>query len=138
MPTFVRYFIKTSIVYFVGSLLLGILLAASPVMELPVFLSSLFPTYLHLFVVGWITQMIFGVSIWMFPKPRSEGRYGNETVIWVIYATINAGLLVRLVAEPGNLVWQTSTIVDVGLVVSAVLHWLAAVAYVYHVWGRIR
>lgn len=138
MPTFVRYFIKTGLAYLVGSLLLGVAMAGSSVVDLPRVFSSLLPTYLHLFMVGWITQIIFGVSIWMFPSPDTEGRYGNETIIWGVYWTINAGLLLRLVAEPGNLLWQTSTLMDLGLVASAFLQWVAAVGYAYHIWGRIR
>ena len=30
--------------------------------------TSLYFTYLHLLVVGWITQIIFGVAFWLFPR----------------------------------------------------------------------
>jgi hypothetical protein len=138
MPTVVRYFIKTGLIFLVLSLLLGTIMAAQPVVSLPNVLSSLFPTYIHLFVVGWVTQIIFGVSIWMFPSPEAGGRYGNETILWSVYGSINAGLLLRLLAEPGNLIYPNSGIMDVGLAGSALLQWVSALLYVYHIWERVK
>lgn len=138
MPTFVRYFIKTSLIYFVFSLFLGLTMAAGTVISLPVFLTSILPTYLHMFMVGWITQMIFGVSIWMFPSPETGGRYGNESILWAIYWTLNIGLLLRLIGEPGQHVFSGSVLLNGSLVFSGLLQWTASLLYVYHVWGRIK
>jgi hypothetical protein len=137
MPTVVRYFIKTGLTYLVFSLLVGVIMAAQPILSLPNVFSYLFPTYIHLFVVGWVTQIIFGVSIWMFPSPEAGGRYGNETILWSVYWSINAGLLLRL-AEPGNLFYPNSGIMDAGLAISALLQWVAALLYVYHIWERVK
>lgn len=138
MPRPVRFFIKTGLAFFVFAMLLALGMVAQPVLSLPSIFNSLMPTYLHLFMVGWITQMIFGVSIWMFPSPESGGRYGNESVIWGIYWTLNVGLLLRFVAEPGNLIFQGSFLIDFGLVLSALLQWVSALLYTYHIWGRVR
>jgi len=138
MPKFIRYFIKTSLLFFVISLLLGIVMASGTVIALPNFLSSILPTYLHMFTVGWITQMIFGVSIWMFPSSDKEGRYGKETIIWSIYVTLNSGLILRLIGEPGQSVLPASVMFDLCLVFSAILQWLASLLYVYHIWGRVK
>jgi heme/copper-type cytochrome/quinol oxidase subunit 1 len=38
------------------------------------------PAYFHLFLVGWVTQMIFGVIYWMFPiitRTRPRGNAGR-------------------------------------------------------------
>lgn len=138
MPTFVRYYIKTALAFFLLSLLLGVLLIGQPVLGLPAFLASSFATYLHLFVVGWITQLIFGVSIWMFPSPDHGGRYGNESVVWAIYWTLNIGLLLRFVGEPGKRIAQTAVIFNWILVGSALLQWVSGVLYAYHIWGRVK
>jgi len=43
------------------ALVLGILLTSGVT-------NGLFPVYIHLLVFGWLTQLIFGVIYWMFPK----------------------------------------------------------------------
>ena len=60
--------------YLVAALALGIAMqmpfaAASPLMR------AIWPAYLHLLVLGWLTQLIFGVAYWMFPviPPSSPG-----------------------------------------------------------------
>jgi hypothetical protein len=138
MPEFVRYFIKTGIAYFLLALLIGVILVIHPFVELPGFLGALFPTYLHVFTVGWITQLIFGVSIWMFPAPERGGRYGNETVVWSIYWTLNVGLALRIIGEPGKAYLSTSLLMNWLLLLSAVLQWVSGILYAYHIWGRIK
>ncbi len=138
MPKFVRYFIKAGVLYLVGALLIGISLAGDAIFPYPSFKDTMLPTYLHLFMVGWITQMIFGVSIWMFPSPPGEGRYGNETLLWIIFWTFNGGLILRLVAEPGIIHLSESTLMNLGMVLSALLQWFAAVGYAYHIWRRVK
>lgn len=138
MPTFVRFYIKTALGFFLLSLLIGVLIVGQPLLHLPGFVASSFPTYLHLFVVGWITQLIFGVSIWMFPAPEHGGRYGHEKLVWTIYWTLNVGLLLRLFGEPGKQLLGVSLIVNWTLILSALLQWIAGLLYAYHIWGRVK
>jgi hypothetical protein len=39
------------------------------VLALPdaVSIAGMFPVYLHLLNFGWLTQLLFGVALWMFP-----------------------------------------------------------------------
>ena len=120
------------------ALVMGVLLVVNPFVELPGFLRSMFPTYLHVFTVGWITQLIFGVSIWMFPSPERGGRYGNETVVWSIFWTLNVGLALRIIGEPGKIALASSTIMNLTLLLSALLQWTSGLLYTYHIWGRIQ
>jgi hypothetical protein len=138
VPTVVRYFIKTGLGFFLVSLLVGVLMLAEPFLDLPTVLTSNFATYLHLFMVGWITQLIFGVSIWMFPAPDRGGRYGHESVLWTIYWTLNLGLLLRMLGEPGKRVFQLSALFNWTLLTSALLQWTAGLLYAYHIWDRVR
>ena len=68
MPPVSRWFIKTGIIYLLISLLMGIGLSWPGSTPLAAWLTSLFPTFYHVLVVGWITQLIFGVAYWMFPR----------------------------------------------------------------------
>jgi hypothetical protein len=62
MPILARTFIKTSFIYLGIALVLGILLAGQSMWNLPMIIASLFPQYVHLLTVGWLTLLIFGVA----------------------------------------------------------------------------
>ena len=62
-----------------------------------------YPTYLHLVTVGWLTNLIFGVAFWMFPRYTAESPRGSDALGWASYAGLNAGLLLRLIGEPAQL-----------------------------------
>lgn len=99
---------------------------------------SLMPVFWHLLAVGWITQIIIGVSIWMFPRYSKEKKRGPITIGWIAFGLLNLGLLIRIVMEP----WQAPTELDglrqAGLVGSSVMQWLAAVGYVAIIWPRVK
>jgi hypothetical protein len=134
MPTVSRIFIKASLVYLVAALVSGV------AMHVPLWpkLAVLFPTYVHLFVVGWLTQLIFGVALWLFPKKSREQPRGWEWLSWVCFGTMNAGLLMRAVAEPGIVFAGMPDLFGWLLVASAVLQWLGAIAFVVNIWPRIK
>ena len=135
MPVLVRWYLKTALVYFVASLVLGVVQASGGLFA---FLSSgLTPVYYHLLMVGWITQLILGVAIWMFPKFSLAQPRGNEEFAWGAYFLLNLGLLIRVISEPMNALYPTATW-GVFLVVSAVLQWLAGMLIVANIWQRVK
>jgi hypothetical protein len=139
MPTLTRWFIKSALLYLAAALLLGVALAwpDGGDLRLPTFIRAMNPAYFHLFLVGWVTQMIFGVIYWMFPIITRARPRGNEKLGWTSYVLLNAGLLLRVVGEP-----LTSTLPEIGfgwlLAVSALLQWLAAVLFVILAWPRVK
>lgn len=137
MPKLTRWYIKSAFVYLAASLLLGIVLALPQAVSLPLFVRFMNPVFFHLFLVGWVTQMIFGVIYWMFPIITRARPRGNERVAWLSYILLNGGLLLRVVGEP-----LTSTRPEAWfgwlLAVSALLQWLAAVVFVVVSWPRIK
>ena len=87
-------------------------------------------------MVGWVTQLIFGVGFWMFPKYSAERPRGSERLGWAGYWLLNSGLLLRVAAEP----WQSvapGPLPGVLLAVSAGLQWLAGLAFVVNTWPRL-
>ncbi|MCP4422554.1 MAG: cbb3-type cytochrome c oxidase subunit I, partial [Chloroflexi bacterium] len=124
-------------VYLVSALLLALVLALPDTINLPSFIRFMNPAYFHLFLVGWVTQMIFGVIYWMFPIITRVRPRGNEQHGWVSYFLLNVGLILRVVGEP-----LTSTNSEVGfgwlLVVSAFLQWLAVVIFITLAWPRVK
>ncbi len=137
MPLLTRWFIKSAMIYLVAALLLGLILAIRPLVSLPAFIGLLGPAYFHLFLVGWVTQMIFGVIYWMFPIVTRERPRGNVYLGWATYSCLNIGLLLRVVGEP--LIGSIEN-TDLGwlLVLSAVLQWAAAVFFVVNSWARVK
>jgi hypothetical protein len=95
----------------------------------------LWPTYLHLLVLGWLTQLIFGVAFWMFPRRSAKKPYGSELLGWTSYGLLNAGLVLRAVGEPAfTLGARTGGI----LVVAALLQLGAGWAFVFNTWPRVK
>jgi hypothetical protein len=130
MPLLTRIFIKTAMICLALALVLGILLASGMT-------NGLFPAYIHLLVFGWLTQLIFGVVFWMFPKYSVEKPRGSEALGWWTYAMLNIGLLLRTIAEP----IQSARPNPFGgwlLVISAVVQFMAGLLFVVNSWGRVK
>jgi cbb3-type cytochrome oxidase subunit 1 len=136
MPVLTRLFARTSLVYLVAALVTGLLLALRNVIDLPPLVDALAPVYFHLLMLGWIAQLIFGIVYWMFPKYSRERPHGNERLAWAVYWLLNAGLLLRVAAEP--LTTLFGGVWGWALVASALLQWLAGMAFVINTWGRVK
>ncbi len=135
MPRIVRWYLRTALVMFVLALIMGVIQNLKGVF--PSFPSGLGPVYVHLLTVGWITQFIFGVAIWMLPKFSMEKPRANESLSWAAYFFLNSGLLLRVIGEPLN---ATSPGVVWGwlLVVSAFIQWLGGTLFVVNAWRRVK
>lgn len=130
MPTLTRWFIRTALAYLLASLIAGILQLTSGSWG-----SLLWPTYLHLLVLGWLTQLIFGVAYWMFPRLPSAAARGSERLGWVSYWLLNAGLLLRVVGEPARALGART---DWLLVAAAFLQLAAGWVFVANTWPRVK
>ncbi len=130
MPLLTRTFIKTALVYFTIALLLGVLLSLR-------MSNGLFPVYIHLLVFGWLTQLIFGIIYWMFPKYSNQLPRGRESLGWFVYGALNIGLILRAIAEPLQAL-QASNLFGTLLVLSAILQWLSGVVFIANTWQRVK
>jgi len=137
MPRLARWFIKAGLLYFVIALATGVIYQARTEIDLPTWVSTLDPVYVHLLAVGWITQLIIGVAYWMFPKFTKEQPRGSETLGWATFALLNAGLILRIVSEPRVTLRADP---DLGwlLAVSAVLQTAAGWLFVINTWSRVK
>jgi heme/copper-type cytochrome/quinol oxidase subunit 1 len=117
-------------VYFSLALMLGILITV----RAP---AGMFPVYIHLLVFGWLTQLIFGVIYWMFPKYSRQTPRGHESLAWITYGALNLGLVLRAIAEPLHAA-QVSQLSGWLLVLSAILQWLSGLTFVANTWPRIK
>jgi cbb3-type cytochrome oxidase subunit 1 len=137
MPALTRWFLKSALVYFAVALVLGVVLAAPAVFAIPPAIAVWGPVYFHLFMLGWVAQLIFGIVYWMFPRYTKDNPRGSEKLALVTYVLLNAGLVLRAIAEPIHSLRPAS---EWGWVValSAVLQWLAGMAFVLNTWARVK
>lgn len=137
MPPLSRWFIKTSLIYLVATFLTGVLAAFDqpwPALPGPGRLTII---YYHLLMLGWVSQLIFGVANWMFPVYSRTAPRRSEQLGWGSYGALNGGLVLLLLGEAV----RASTSGPAGLwlvVIASFLLWLAGLAFVINTWGRIK
>ena len=131
MPLISRTFIKAGMIFFALSLVTSLLIEMN-ITALP----GLIPLFWHMLMVGWITQIIFGVSIWMFPGRNRDEGFKAQKWGWLTFIFLNTGLMFRIVSEPfagpaAAGFWKTL------LILSAILQVLAVSTYLIEMWPRI-
>lgn len=136
MPLITRVFLRTALVYFVAALSVGAVDALDGVLP-GLRVAGLRPVYFHLLMVGWVTQLIIGVALWMFPKHSTERPRGSDALSWATFGLINTGLILRALAEPllagpGGAVWGWL------LAASALLQMAGGWLFVANTWQRVR
>jgi hypothetical protein len=134
VPTLTRWMVKAGLLWLVAALLLGIAMQLPMAASVP-FLQVAWPTYLHLLVVGWLTQLIFGVAFWLFPRYSAERPRGSERLGWMTFLLLNLGLCLRVLGEPRRALGEDA---HVPLVLSAAAQLLAAAIFVLNTWPRVR
>ena len=137
MPILTRWIIRNSFVYLGLGLALGILLAGQSIWHLPAFITALFPGYIHLLTVGWLTLLIFGVAYWMFPKYTMERPHGSDALNWAAFILLSLGLVIRIVCEPISSQSQ-GAILGWLLALSAFLQWLGGLGFIVSLWMRVK
>jgi cbb3-type cytochrome oxidase subunit 1 len=136
MPRVVQWFIKAALIWFVLGLLGAFWMELGTTVNVPPF-PALRPLYVHFLVVGWLTQLIFGVAYWMFPRYSKESPRGDERFGWLMFALLNTGLVLRAMGEP--LAVPESTPLAVWLLgASALLQMFAAWLFVALMWPRVK
>lgn len=115
--------------------------AAPRLLPLPGLASALRPSALHAVTVGWLTQLVMGVAVWLFPRPRSGSGAGppdtRPAAAWTAWGLLNAGLAARVATEPFAALgmpgpWRTP------LVASGILQWIAVMLFAGLLWPRVR
>lgn len=132
-----RIFIRTALVYLLAAALVGALVLANQGLHLDSRIGALLPVFYHLLMVGWTTQLICGVALWMFPPFSRERPRSNERLGWITYGALNLGLLLRVVAEPLHS-WHPTLWSGWGLALSGLLQTIAIWVFVLAIWPRVK
>jgi hypothetical protein len=127
VPRLVRWLIRSALICLVAALVLGAVRALSPGNA---WLAGAWPVYLHLLVLGWLSQLVTGVAYWMFPRVE-RGAAPTDWRGWAVFGLLNVGLIIRVIAEPTMLrgPW---------LPLAAVLQFLAMTIFAWSIWPRVR
>lgn len=133
MPTLTRWFVKSALAWLVVAALSGAAVALQPALDLSPAIARLRPAHVHMLMVGWVTQLIFGIAHWMFPKPPPPAAARADRLGWLAWLTLNTGLALRVVAEP-----VAPALPPALLATSAVLQPIAAWLFVAAIWPRVR
>lgn len=131
MPKISRYFIKSGMLF----LLFGVLIYTLSEFPGLHFNIPLLPVYWHMISIGWITQIIMGVSLWMFPKGKNFISKNGSILSWISFVSLNLGLLFRFCSEPfinGN-----SEIVKIPFLLSIILQVLGILCFIIEIWPRL-
>lgn len=126
-----------AMVYLVAGLIMGALQALQQPLHLSSLLTVTGPAYVHMLVVGWITQMIFGVAYWMFPKYSVEIPRGDNSIAIATFVLLNAGLLLRVVVEPIR-AWRPDTLSGWWLAAAGLAQLLAGIGFAINTWPRVK
>ncbi len=89
----------------------------------------LFPLSLHFITLGWITNLIFGVAFWMFPKPHRKYK-----APFLALVSLNTGNLLR-VSEV--FITSHSNVAGLVFILSVSLQFIACSIFAFHIWKRI-
>lgn len=138
MPTISRTFIKAGLLYFVMAAAVGLLMAINPYVNLISSAAALRPVFYHLLMVGWVTQLIIGVAVWMFPKFSKESPRGSDKLSWAVFYTLNLGLILRLIFEPLAALNPQMGDMALPLTLSAALQLASGWMFVLNVWPRVK
>lgn len=135
MPRLTRWLIRTALLYFVAALVLGVAQVSPALRMQSSWLANAWPGYVHLFMLGWLSQLIVGVAFWLFPR---RGAADNRIWLgWTGYALVNAGLLIRVALEPAEIARPTPQLGWL-LAVAALAQLAGAAAWVGLLWPRVR
>jgi hypothetical protein len=132
-----RFYIRTALIYLLVAFTVGAALLLNQGLALDGRIGAFTPVFYHLLMVGWATQLIGGVALWMFPPYTRAQPRGNETLGWLAYVALNVGLICRVLGEP-LLAWGVPTWPTLLLAASAVLQVAAVWLLVLQLWPRVK
>jgi len=137
MPPFTIWALRSSLVCLVLAWLLELWRHAQPQLLPPLLWAARAAVY-HLFFVGWLTQLIFGVAHWMFPTQSRQQPRGIGWLSALTLLLLNLGIALRLLAEPLRGTPHWSPLWGIILVAGGGMQWLAALCFTANIWRRIK
>jgi heme/copper-type cytochrome/quinol oxidase subunit 1 len=137
MFTSARRYVKTSFIFLILGLLLGVhmifqehLLGRQPA---PLLITA----HTHVLLVGFMVMFIMGVAIWLFPRLGAHESSYRPELASLSYWLLTFGTILRFFSEviAVYLAWSWLNVI---IVTGACMQALGALVYVYSMWTRVK
>ncbi|HSJ23128.1 MAG TPA: hypothetical protein VK929_00490 [Longimicrobiales bacterium] len=137
MYTLVRRFIKTGI----GFLFAGLVLGAWLLVRRELFgvwpHPHLVSAHAHAILVGFVMFLIFGVALWLFPRPPKDDTLYSPGRVSIAYWVLALATGARFVAEAAR-AWSEATVLPWIIVAGGLGQVVGIAVYFVAMWPRIR
>jgi heme/copper-type cytochrome/quinol oxidase subunit 1 len=137
MHSIVRRFLKTAILFLAVGLGLGLWMMIVRELELRLPGSYLVSAHTHAILVGFVMMMIFGVALWLFPRPSKEDTRYTPRAAEAAYWLVTVGTAARIAGELAR-PYTNAMEVRVATLVAGVLQVAGIAVFFYTMWSRIR
>ncbi|MCA9880289.1 MAG: hypothetical protein KC442_20985 [Thermomicrobiales bacterium] len=130
--------VRAALCWLVAGALVGGLMLLDGV--LPGTLAAWFaPSHAHMLFVGWFLQFALGVAYWLLPRKRtpSQPLGYNERLGTLAMLALNAGLLLRVGAEPIERMGRGNATTQLTLGLVALLQVGAILIFASQLWPRV-
>lgn len=138
MPIVTRAYVFAALLWLLLSLAAGLVLAAPGRFPAAWVAVVMGPGWTHMWALGWLTQLIFGIAWWLLPTiDRQRGR-GTAWPLWLGFVCLNLGLPLRLLAEPAARAAPAPAWASIGVLLAAAMLLAAGTCFVIPMWRRVR
>jgi heme/copper-type cytochrome/quinol oxidase subunit 1 len=133
----VRRYLKTGIAFLALGLGLGVwaMIERELLNRLPS--PYVVSAHTHAILVGFVMMMIFGVALWLFPRPAKEDTRYSPRAAEAAYWLVAGGTALRVAAElaraEADMTW-----LRIATVATALLQVAGVLVFFYTIWSRIR
>jgi heme/copper-type cytochrome/quinol oxidase subunit 1 len=137
MHSLVRRFLKTAIVFLGVGLVLGLWMMIARELELRVAGTYLVSAHTQAILVGFVMMMIFGVALWLFPRPSKEDTRYTPRAAEAAYWLVTVGTAARIAGELAR-PYTNTLAVRIATLAAGVLQVAGISVFFYTMWHRIR
>lgn len=139
MPTASVRFVRAAWTWFLVGLATGALLTAAKIGWLSPRLLGLRAAHIHVLLLGWAVQWVFGIAFWIYPAFGSERTGpGPSRAMAACWGLLNGGVLVRACGEAAFDCGVAREAGAWGLALGSAAQLAAAAIFVAVIRGRIR
>lgn len=128
MPRQTVWFVRASLVYLLVGFTIGALILAQKGIPYDANVWLLLPLHMEFLLLGWLLQLVLGMAFWIFPRFGVGAPRGRESLIWVSFALLNAGIVLAALQ-----LWLPAL-----LLIGRLSEALGVITYMAGSWGRIK
>lgn len=92
MPRLSYWIIRCALVYLVMGFSVGTWMLLAKAMGAPEVVGRWRPIHAELLLMGWLIQLVVGVSYWILPRLDEQNRRGYEPFVWLAVLLLNMGI----------------------------------------------